>query len=41
VVTVSENNLLGDYLRARRELVPPGSVGLPVHGVRRVAGLRR
>jgi transcriptional regulator with XRE-family HTH domain len=41
VVIVSENNLLGDYLRARRELVPPESVGLPVHGVRRVAGLRR
>jgi transcriptional regulator with XRE-family HTH domain len=38
---VSEDNLLGDYLRARRELVQPGSVGLPVNGVRRVAGLRR
>ncbi len=33
--------MLGDYLRARRELVQPGSVGLPVNGVRRVAGLRR
>lgn len=33
--------MLGDYLRARRELVRPDSVGLPVHGVRRVAGLRR
>jgi transcriptional regulator with XRE-family HTH domain len=41
VITVSGNNLLGDYLRARRELVQPGSVGLPVNGVRRVAGLRR
>jgi transcriptional regulator with XRE-family HTH domain len=38
---VSENNMLGDYLRARRELVQPDSVGLPVNGVRRVAGLRR
>jgi transcriptional regulator with XRE-family HTH domain len=38
---VSENNLLGDYLRARRELIRPESVGLPVNGVRRVAGLRR
>ncbi len=33
--------MLGDYLRARRELIQPDSVGLPVHGVRRVAGLRR
>jgi transcriptional regulator with XRE-family HTH domain len=33
--------MLGDYLRARRELVQPGSVGLPAGGVRRVAGLRR
>jgi transcriptional regulator with XRE-family HTH domain len=39
--TVSEDNLLGDYLRARRKLVQPGSVGLPVNGIRRVAGLRR
>jgi transcriptional regulator with XRE-family HTH domain len=38
---VSENNMLGDYLRARRELIQPESVGLPVNGVRRVAGLRR
>jgi transcriptional regulator with XRE-family HTH domain len=38
---VSKDNLLGDYLRARRELVQPGSVGIPVNGVRRVAGLRR
>jgi transcriptional regulator with XRE-family HTH domain len=33
--------MLGDYLRARRELVQPDSVGLPAGGVRRVAGLRR
>ena len=38
---VNENNMLGDYLRARRELIQPGSVGLPAGGVRRVAGLRR
>jgi transcriptional regulator with XRE-family HTH domain len=38
---MSEDNLLGDYLRARRELVQPGSVGLPVNGIRRVSGLRR
>ncbi|WP_231931001.1 helix-turn-helix transcriptional regulator [Micromonospora coriariae] len=36
-----DNNLLGGYLRARRELVQPDSVGLPADGVRRVAGLRR
>lgn len=34
-------NLLGEYLRARRDLVPPAAVGLPAGGVRRVAGLRR
>jgi transcriptional regulator with XRE-family HTH domain len=33
--------MLGDYLRARRELVQPDSVGLPAGGMRRVAGLRR
>jgi transcriptional regulator with XRE-family HTH domain len=38
---MSEDRLLGDYLRARRELVQPDSVGLPVNGVRRVTGLRR
>ena len=38
---VSEENRLGDYLRARRELVTPADVGLPVHGLRRVPGLRR
>lgn len=38
---VSDDNRLGDYLRARRELVAPESVGITAHGVRRVAGLRR
>ncbi|MFT4166878.1 MAG: helix-turn-helix transcriptional regulator [Microlunatus sp.] len=37
----NEPNLLGDYLRARRELVTPEQVGIPVLGVRRVPGLRR
>lgn len=32
---------LGDYLRARRELVQPGDVGIRISGVRRVPGLRR
>lgn len=32
---------LGDYLRARRELVTPEQVGIPVLGTRRVPGLRR
>ncbi|SHK43803.1 Helix-turn-helix domain-containing protein [Pseudonocardia thermophila] len=41
MVVVREENRLGAYLRARRELVTPESVGLPVHGVRRVPGLRR
>jgi transcriptional regulator with XRE-family HTH domain len=41
VIGVSEDNMLGDYLRARRELVQPDSVGLTVNGVRRVTGLRR
>ncbi|GAA3670961.1 helix-turn-helix domain-containing protein [Microbacterium marinilacus] len=34
-------NTLGEYLRARRELVTPEQVGIPVLGVRRVPGLRR
>ena len=38
---MNEANLLGDYLRARRELVQPETAGLRVNGVRRVAGLRR
>ncbi|MGW4024158.1 helix-turn-helix domain-containing protein [Streptomyces sp. NPDC005009] len=38
---MSEESRLGDYLRARRELVTPEDIGLPVHGTRRVPGLRR
>lgn len=34
-------NRLGDYLRARRELVTPAQVGLPAGEHRRVPGLRR
>jgi transcriptional regulator with XRE-family HTH domain len=41
VETVSDDNRLGVYLRARRELVRPDAVGLPTTGVRRVPGLRR
>ncbi len=36
-----ERNALGDYLRARRELVTPDQLGLPVLKTRRVPGLRR
>ncbi|NAS21888.1 helix-turn-helix domain-containing protein [Herbidospora sp. NEAU-GS84] len=36
-----EPNLLGEYLRARRELVTPEQVGIPSLGTRRVPGLRR
>ena len=36
-----EPNLLGEYLRARRELVTPDRVGIPGTGTRRVPGLRR
>ncbi|MEV4341969.1 helix-turn-helix transcriptional regulator [Streptomyces sp. NPDC049590] len=36
-----DTNMLGAYLRARRELVTPESAGLPQLGVRRVPGLRR
>jgi transcriptional regulator with XRE-family HTH domain len=36
-----EPNTLGEYLRARRELVTPEQAGIPVLGVRRVPGLRR
>jgi transcriptional regulator with XRE-family HTH domain len=32
---------LGEFLRARRELVTPDEAGIPVLGVRRVPGLRR
>jgi transcriptional regulator with XRE-family HTH domain len=38
---MSENNPLGDYLRARREQVRPEEVGLPAGSTRRVPGLRR
>jgi transcriptional regulator with XRE-family HTH domain len=38
---VTVPNTLGEYLRARRELVDPGDVGLRVAGVRRTPGLRR
>ena len=37
----SEENMLGDYLRAQRARVRPDQVGLPAGGNRRVAGLRR
>jgi transcriptional regulator with XRE-family HTH domain len=40
-ILVAVDNLLGDYLRARRELVSPEEVGLPAGGRRRVPGLRR
>jgi transcriptional regulator with XRE-family HTH domain len=36
-----QRNSLGDYLRARRELVTPERAGLPSFGPRRVPGLRR
>src|SRR6202044_1920001 len=32
---------LGEYLRARRELIDPAAAGLRVVGVRRTPGLRR
>lgn len=35
------DNELGAFLRARRELVRPEDVGVPVRGLRRVPGLRR
>jgi transcriptional regulator with XRE-family HTH domain len=38
---VDDANPLGDYLRARRQLVNPQDVGVRVTGRRRVAGLRR
>lgn len=34
-------NRVGEFLRARRDLVTPEQAGLPVHGPRRVPGLRR
>jgi transcriptional regulator with XRE-family HTH domain len=36
-----EQNRLGEFLRARRELITPEQAGIPVLGVRRVPGLRR
>ena len=38
---VARSNALGEYLRARRELVNPADAGLRVVGVRRTPGLRR
>ncbi|GAA5139855.1 helix-turn-helix domain-containing protein [Pseudonocardia adelaidensis] len=38
---MTRQNVLGEYLRARRELVDPADVGLRVAGVRRTPGLRR
>jgi transcriptional regulator with XRE-family HTH domain len=38
---VGSVNLIGEYLRARRELIRPEDVGLPDNGHRRVPGLRR
>lgn len=38
---MTEQNLLGDFLRARRELLQPDEVGLPEGTRRRVPGLRR
>ncbi|TWF74897.1 helix-turn-helix protein [Pseudonocardia hierapolitana] len=38
---MTRSNALGEYLRARRELVDPADVGLHVAGVRRTPGLRR
>jgi transcriptional regulator with XRE-family HTH domain len=38
---VAGSNALGEYLRARRELVDPVEAGLRVAGVRRTPGLRR
>jgi transcriptional regulator with XRE-family HTH domain len=37
----ASTNPLGEYLRARRELVTPEQAGIPDFGVRRVPGLRR
>jgi transcriptional regulator with XRE-family HTH domain len=38
---MSRTNALGEYLRARRELIDPAAAGLRVVGVRRTPGLRR
>jgi transcriptional regulator with XRE-family HTH domain len=37
----SDDNALGEFLRARRELLDPARTGLPDFGRRRVPGLRR
>ncbi len=41
VAIMGKDTALGDFLRARRELVTPAEVGLPGQGLRRVPGLRR
>src|SRR6187402_1327025 len=42
LVHVSQStNALGEFLRARRELVTPQQAGIRTYGVRRVPGLRR
>src|SRR5690606_31591539 len=41
LVSMDDQNLLGAYLRARRELVSPEQVGIAPVGIRRVPGLRR
>lgn len=38
---MARDNLLGEFLQARRARLLPGDVGLTAHGRRRVAGLRR
>ncbi|WP_033262481.1 helix-turn-helix transcriptional regulator [Amycolatopsis vancoresmycina] len=38
---MAAENVLGEFLRARREQVGPAELGLPAGGPRRVAGLRR
>jgi transcriptional regulator with XRE-family HTH domain len=38
---MTRSNALGEYLRARRELISPADAGLRVTGVRRTPGLRR
>ncbi len=40
-MTDNPPNVLGDFLRARRELVTPAQVGITATGMRRVPGLRR
>ncbi|MEC3994100.1 helix-turn-helix transcriptional regulator [Actinacidiphila sp. DG2A-62] len=36
-----DDNRMGEFLRARRAALRPPDVGMPSHGTRRVAGLRR